>query len=78
MAYNLTIEGKNSVSACYWMEWIIEFELICKQKKEKCKCERRIFAKVDSKCQMDIVWIIWDIFLNEAKKKKYTSSTYNK
>jgi hypothetical protein len=69
LAYNLTSEGKNSVSACYWMEWIIEFESICKQKKEKCKCERRVFAKVDSKCQMDIVWIIWDIFLNEAKKR---------
>jgi len=69
LAYNLTSEGKNSVSACYWMEWLIEFESICKQKKEKCKCERRVFAKVESKCQMDIVWIIWDIFLNEAKKR---------
>jgi len=68
-AYNLTEEGKNSVSACYWMEWIIEFENICKQKKEKFKCERRVFAKVESKCQMDIIWIIWDIFLNESKKK---------
>ncbi len=69
LAYNLTDEGKNSVSACYWMEWIIEFETICKQKKEKCKCERREFAKVESKCQMDIVWIIWDIFLSEAAKR---------
>jgi hypothetical protein len=69
LAYNLTEEGKNSVSACYWMEWIIEFETICKQKKEKFKCERREFAKVESKCQMDIVWIIWDIFLSEAKKR---------
>ena len=69
LAYNLTDEGKNSVSACYWMEWIIEFETICKQKKEKFKCERRGFANVESKLQMDIVWIIWDIFLNESKKR---------
>ena len=69
LAYNLTEEAKNSVSACYWMEWIIEFETICKQKKEKFKCERREFAKVDSKCQMDIVWIVWDIFLTESKKR---------
>ncbi len=69
LAYNLTDEGKNSVSACYWMEWIIEFETICKQKKEKFKCDRRGFVNVESKCQMDIVWIIWDIFLLEAKKR---------
>lgn len=68
-AYNITDEGKNSVSACYWMEWIIEFEGICKQKREKIKCERRTFAKVESKCQMDIVWLIWDIFLMEAQKR---------
>jgi hypothetical protein len=68
-AYNITDEGKNSVSACYWMEWIIEFEGICKQKREKIKCERRTFAKVEPKCQMDIVWLIWDIFLIEAQKR---------
>ena len=41
-----------------------------------------MFAKVDSKCQMDIVWIIWDIFLNEAKKRstlvqRIINSTFN-
>ena len=68
-AYNITEEGKNSVSACYWMEWIIEFETICKQKKEKCCCERREFANVEPKCQMDIIWIIWDVFFAEASKR---------
>ena len=68
-AYNLSEEGRNSVSACYWMEWIIEFESICKQRKEKFKCERREFAAVDVKCQMDIIWIIWDVFLLESKKR---------
>ena len=68
-AHNLTEEGKNSVSACYWMEWIMEFETICKQKKEKFKCERREFAIVEPKSQMDIIWIIWDVFLAEAKKR---------
>jgi hypothetical protein len=68
-AYNLAEDGKNCVSACYWMEWIMEFENICKQKKEKFKCERREFANVESKCQMDIIWIVWDIFLEEAAKR---------
>lgn len=68
-AFNLTESGKNSVGACYWMEWIIEFETICKAKKEKIKCERRIFPKVESKSQMDIIWIIWDIFIAESQRR---------
>jgi hypothetical protein len=69
LAYNLSEEGNNCVSACYWMEWIIEFENICKQRKDKFNCERRVFANVEPKCQMDVIWIIWDIFLNEAVKQ---------
>ena len=57
------------MTACYWIEWIFEYETRCKALKEKIFCERRIFAKVDSKCQKDIVWIIWDIFLKESKKR---------
>ena len=68
-AYNLSESGKNSMNACYWMEWIMEFDNICKHKKEQFKCERRTFAMVDQKCQMDIIWIIWDIFLEEAAKR---------
>ena len=68
-AYNLTEEGKNSVSACYWLEWIIEFETICKHRKDNFKCERRMFPNVEAKCQMDIIWIIWDIFLQESNKR---------
>jgi len=64
LLYNLG--QKNSVSVCYWMEWIIEYENLCKHKKEKCKCERRTEIPVDTKHQMDIIWIIWDIFLKDA------------
>lgn len=69
LAYNLTNEGKNSVSACYWLEWIIAFDLRCKHKRNTIKCQRRTFANVDSKSQMDIIWIVWDIFLTESKKR---------
>jgi hypothetical protein len=69
LCYNLSHESQHCINACYWMEWILEYENICKIQKEKCKCERRTFANVDSKLQMDIVWIIWDIFLNESLKR---------
>jgi len=69
LAYNLSLEAKNGVDACYWIEWILEFEHIQKTKKEKCICERRTFTQVDAKFQMDIVWMIWDIFIEESLKR---------
>jgi hypothetical protein len=69
LAYSVTTSGNNQMDACYWIEWIIEYEARCKALKEKIFCERRNFAKVDSKCQKDIIWIIWDIFLKESEKR---------
>jgi hypothetical protein len=69
LAYSLTSSGNNQMNACYWIEWIIEFENRCKMKREKIFCERRLFAKVDPKCQKDIIWIIWDLFLKESTKR---------
>ena len=67
--YNISEEGKNVVSACYWIEWIMQFEVGCKQKKQKCNCERRPNINVDPKFQMDIVWLIWDCCLYESEKR---------
>jgi hypothetical protein len=69
LAYSLSKDGNNQMNACYWIEWIIEYENRCKALKEKLFCERRNFAKVDSKCQKDIIWIIWDLFLKESMNR---------
>jgi hypothetical protein len=69
LAYNVSLDGKNTINACYWIEWITEFETICKNKKDKIKCERRSQIPVDVKMQMDIIWIVWDIFMREAEKR---------
>ena len=70
LAYCISNEGKSMIDACYWIEWIIEYETICKQKKEKCFCERRTFVPVDSKLQSDIIWMIWEVFIKEAASRK--------
>jgi hypothetical protein len=62
-------DGKNVMLGCYWIEWLIEFDNKCKIKHEKNKCERRSKIPVESKFQMEIVWVIWDVFFNEASKK---------
>lgn len=69
-AYHISTESKNTISACYWVEWIMQFESICKNRKEKCAAERREFAPVSSNFQTDVVWIIWDAILSESRSKK--------
>ena len=76
IAFNISEESKNAINACYWLEWIMEFETICKNKKEKILCERRTFAQVDTKLQKDIIWIVWEFLLCEAEKRsKFVKKT---
>jgi hypothetical protein len=67
LSYSVSKDGRNTVFACYWIEWITEFENICKLKKVTCKCERREYYPVMEKYQMDIVWMIWDTFMKEIE-----------
>ena len=69
-SYHLTKDSKNSVSACYWLEWILEYETLCKHKKELCMGETRQFAPIQDKIKHDIIWLVWDIILHECSSKK--------
>jgi hypothetical protein len=62
-AYHISRDSKNTLLACYWVEWIVEFETICKAKKETCRCERRSHIPVDDKLQFDPIWMIWDMII---------------
>jgi hypothetical protein len=67
-AYHVSLESKNSLQACFWLEWVLEFQKICANKKEVCLCERRSIIPVDDKYQMDPIWILWEIITNYAEK----------
>ena len=64
LIYNINI--KNSIECCYWYEWIIEYENICKKKKKKCICQARTYAPNGT--HNDIIWIIWDILFYYANE----------
>jgi hypothetical protein len=66
--YHLSNDSLNSLEACYWFEWILEFENICKRRKESCLCERRTFVNVDENFQKDPIWMIWDALFNCTNK----------
>lgn len=70
LIYNLTC--KNIIDICFWYEWILEYENICKKKKIKCICESRMYAPKNN--QNDIIWLIWDTlfyYSNPNNKNNY-------
>jgi len=72
--YSISPERRNMTTACYWYEWIVEFDNICKKRKEPCHCVRRDFP-VENKFQCDIVWILWEAIQHycEDSKNPYIS-----
>lgn len=77
-AYNLNDTVKNSIVACFWIEWILEFDKTCtKTHKKHLKCDRRTFSTVNVTQQMDIVWLIWDVILTESQKPTHTRFVQN-
>ena len=70
LSYHLSPSSANTVDACYWIEWIIEFEAICKKRKQPCKCETRGKTPVENKFKQEIIWIVWDTIFHYASLKQ--------
>lgn len=58
---------KDSVVACYWIDWIIEFDIEIRKTKNKKIALTREYIPVNAKEQSSLIWIIWDIFLELSK-----------
>ena len=70
LAYHISNESLNTVECFFWIDWIIDYDIICKKKKKPLFCEKRNFAPVNEKYQTDIIWIIWDLFLKKTNGNK--------
>ena len=69
-SYHLSKDSHSVFNACYWIEWIIEFELICKKRKQSSKCETRVYIPVENKFKNDIIWIMWDAIFKKCDTLK--------
>jgi hypothetical protein len=69
-AFHISKDSSNMNSASYWIEWVVEFDTICKKRKEPCLCERRSSMTVEKKYQRDIIWILWDALFYYAEIMK--------
>jgi hypothetical protein len=73
LAYALS--AKNSLLACYWLEWVLAFERACAKKKIRCTGAERDY--VSSKFSNDVIWIFWDIAAasTDTRLKKIVEAT---
>jgi hypothetical protein len=75
--YCVSCKDPSLLNSCYWIEWIIEFESLCKKRKNECKCEERYYVPVESKYKRDCIWILWDAikYIAENKSNQLISKT---
>ena len=70
LGFHLSSDSRNSLLACWWIEWIIEFNCICRKENKTCKVDRRPNMPVQEKMQRDIIWIVWELLLHYSHKKE--------
>jgi len=64
--FSFHIINKNMLDACYWYEWVIDFNTLCNKNKDKSKCESRDFVNVENKFNNDCIWMLWDVLFYYA------------
>ena len=70
--FHISPQSKNTREACYWIEWFIEFSLICKKRKNKCVIQSRK-VPVQPKFMNEPIWLVWDSILYIGKDDPFIS-----
>jgi len=70
-AYHLA--NKNLLKCCYWVDWLIDFDTLCRKQKKPIIVKFRDFAKVDDKFKGDPIWVFWDLLIFYHKDNPETS-----
>lgn len=91
IAFHLSAEQHNMLDACFWIEWMLEYDAYCRThskewaavnvgSKDINKGSNRgteYASLVNTKCQCDMVWAIWEVLLN-APRANGLSETIDK
>jgi hypothetical protein len=72
LCYQLSIDGGDTATACYWIEWVMEWDKKCRKNNIKVSIARRVFSDlpIHSKEQKDIIWMLWECILKEVSTRK--------
>ena len=62
-AFNLN--NKHTLNCFYWLEWLLEFDALCRKNKKMLTCSYRPI-EINHKFQVDPIWILWDILFNKT------------
>lgn len=79
-AYHLKKDNNhvpNMANACYWIEWLLTYDQICKKKKQPCYLEARESIPVEYKYQREIVWALWDTLFYEVQNDGFLLKIMN-
>ena len=58
---------KNLLQCCYWVDWMIDFDALCRKQKKPIVIKDREFAVVNEKFMGDPVWLFWELLLKEGE-----------
>ena len=66
-------DTKQKTDIHFWINWIIQYDVLCRKKKKLIICQQReFFTNKNDKLSKNIIWIIWDILLKIAKRETNT------
>jgi len=68
LIHNITPGTQNMRQACYWIEWTMDYDALCRKRKKPLTCEKRKESMyVEFKLQNDMVWMIWEAFMQQSQ-----------
>lgn len=78
-SYHVSKDKKDTINACYWIEWLIEFSIVCNSNKHPCLCQSREDNPVESKYKTNVIWILWDVLFHHCYElgNKYIEALLN-